>query len=423
MDKLIIEGGHRLEGEIEISGAKNAALPLMASTILAPGKHLLENVANLRDIDTMCELLEELGAKADRSKLDSGKILGIDTTGVQSKRAPYELVKTMRASILALGPLYARFGCAEVSFPGGCAIGARPVDLHLKGLEMLGAKVSVEHGYIYAQKQESHPSEITFDIVTVTGTENVMMAATLTPGKTVLLNCAQEPEVVDLAEYLLKMGAKIKGAGTDRIEITGVETLSPKSHRIMPDRIETGTYLVAGAITGGDLLLRNAHPNDLESVIAKLHEAGVRIEETGQGLRVWRDGKLRGVDVRTAPYPGFPTDMQAQMMALLSLVEGGVSMITETIFENRFLHALELQRMGANIKLEGNRALVTGVKKISGATVMATDLRASASLVLAGLAAENTTEVSRVYHLDRGYERMEEKLNAAGARIRRAKEL
>jgi len=422
MDKLIIEGGCRLSGEIKISGAKNAALPLMASTILAPGKHLLENVPDLRDIHTMCELLEKLGAKVDRAGLESEKILGIDSSGIKSKRAPYELVKTMRASILALGPLYARFGYAEVSFPGGCAIGARPVDLHLKGLEMLGAKVSVEHGYIYARKQDTHPSEITFDLVTVTGTENVMMAAVFTPGKTVLLNAAQEPEVVDLAQYLVKMGAKIKGAGTERVEITGVDSLQPKTHRIMPDRIETGTYLVAGAITAGDLLLKNAHPQNLEAVIAKLHEAGVKIEETDQGLRVWRDGKLRGVDLRTAPYPGFPTDMQAQMMALLSLAEGGVSMITETIFENRFLHSLELQRMGANIRLEGNRALVTGVKNLSGAKVMATDLRASASLVLAGLAAENTTEVSRVYHLDRGYERMEKKLNAVGAKIRRGKE-
>ena len=422
MDKLIIQGGRRLEGTIEISGAKNAALPLMASTILAPGKHVLENVANLKDILTMCELLEKLGARVDRSRLESDGILEIDSADIQSRRAPYELVKTMRASILALGPLYARFGCEEVSFPGGCAIGARPVDLHLKGLEMLGAKISVEHGYIVAEKQDAHANEITFDTVTVTGTENVMMAAALTPGKTVLLNAAQEPEVVDLAEYMIEMGAKIKGAGTERIELAGVESLKPGVHRIMPDRIEAGTYLVAAAITGGELLLKNCNAGHLESVIAKLHEAGVGIEKSEAGLRVWRKGKLRGVDIRTTPYPGFPTDMQAQMMALLSLAESGVSMITETIFENRFQHALELQRMGANIKMEGNRALVTGVKKLSGAKVMATDLRASASLVLAGLASQNTTEVSRVYHLDRGYEKMEEKLNAVGAKIQRAKE-
>jgi len=422
MDKLIIQGGKRLEGEIQISGAKNAALPLMASTILAPGKHRLENVADLKDILTMAELLENLGAKVDRSNLSSKKILEIDTTEIKSQRAPYELVKTMRASILVLGPLYARFERAEVSFPGGCAIGARPVDQHLKGLEMLGAKISVEHGYIYAEKQDSHPNEITFDMVTVTGTENMMMASVFTPGKTVLLNTAQEPEVVCLAEYLNKMGAKIKGAGTDRIEVIGVDNLEPKTHRIIPDRIEAGTYLVAGAITAGDIVLKNAEPRHMEAVIVKLREAGVKIEESAEGLRVWRKGKLKGVDIRTAPYPGFPTDMQAQMMALLSIAEGSVSVITETIFENRFQHALELQRMGANIRMDGNRALVSGVSKLTGAKVMATDLRASASLVLAGLAAENTTEVSRVYHLDRGYERMEEKLNAVGAKIKRVKE-
>jgi len=418
----VIEGGKRLSGEVSISGAKNAALPIMAGAILAPGRHVFENVANLRDVLTMCQLLEILGAKVDRSRLASENRLEIDATEINCLRAPYELVKTMRASILVLGPLYARCGRAEVSFPGGCAIGARPVDLHLKGLEMLGAKVSVEHGYIFAEKQKPRGAEITFDLVTVTGTENVMMAAALTPGKTVLVNSAQEPEVKDLANYLNQMGASVKGAGTDRIEIQGVSNLKPGSYRIMPDRIEAGTYMTAAAITGGELTLKNADHQHLQAVIAKLREAGAEIEEGRTGTRVSRSGKLRGADIRTAPFPGFPTDMQAQMMALLAIAEGSLSVITETIFENRFLHALELQRMGANIKLEGKSALVTGVKKLSGAKVMATDLRASASLVLAGLAAEGVTEISRVYHLDRGYERMEEKLKAVGAHIRREKE-
>lgn len=422
MEKLVIQGGKRLKGEIFISGAKNAALPIMASAILAPGKHSFENVPELRDIHTMCRLLEELGAKVDRAKLASQNLLEIDTSEIKSLRAPYELVKTMRASILVLGPLYARCGRAEVSFPGGCAIGARPVDLHLKGLESLGARVSVEHGYIFAEKQKPEGTEISFDLATVTGTENVMMAATLTPGKTVLINAAQEPEVVDLAQYLIKMGADIKGHGTDRIEIQGVSRLEPRRHRIMPDRIEAGTYMAAAVITGGELFLKNARHEHLDAVIAKLREAGARIEEQNDGTRVSRDGKIRGADLRTAPFPGFPTDMQAQMMALLSLADQSLSVITETIFENRFLHALELQRMGANIKIEGNRAIVTGVKKLTGAKVMATDLRASASLVLAGLAAEGETQVSRIYHLERGYERMEEKLKAAGAEIRREKE-
>jgi len=418
----VITGGKKLKGEVSISGAKNAALPIMAASILAPGKHSFENVANLRDVLTMCTLLEELGAKVDRSRLAARSIIEIDTTDIKILRAPYELVKTMRASILVLGPLYARFGRAEVSFPGGCAIGARPVDQHLKGLELLGAKVNIEHGYIYAQKQNTHAAEVSFDLTTVTGTENIMMAAIFTPGKTVLVGAAQEPEVVDLANYLCKMGADIKGQGTDRIEIQGVTSLKPSSYKIMSDRIEAGTYLAAAAITGGELLLKNAEPGHLEAVIAKLHESGAQVEQKPEGLKVWREGKIRGCDIRTHPFPGFATDMQAQMMALLSLADGGLSVIIETIFENRFLHALELQRMGANIKLEGNRALVAGVKKLSGAKVMATDLRASASLVLAGLAADGVTEVSRVYHLDRGYERMEDKLRAVGAEIKREKE-
>jgi len=422
MEKLIIEGGAQLSGEVKISGAKNSALPILASTILAPGKHRFENVPYLRDILTMCQLLVELGAKIDLSQLEQENVLEVDTSSINNIRAPYELVKTMRASILVLGPLYARFNRAEVSFPGGCAIGARPVDLHLKGLELLGAEVKVEHGYIYAEKKKAQGQEVHFDFPTVTGTENVMMAGALTPGKTVLFNTAQEPEVVDLANYLNQMGAKITGQGTERIEIIGVETLTPGQYRIMPDRIEAGTYMVAGAITEGDLFLKEAKAEHLEAVIAKIQEAGVKIERKKDGIRVLRQDRLKGVDIRTQPYPGFPTDMQAQIMALLCLAEGSLSMITETIFENRFLHALELQRMGANIKLEGHSALITGVKKLTGAKVMATDLRASASLVLAGLSAEGITEVSRIYHLDRGYEKMDEKLQKMGAKIKRVKE-
>ena len=422
MEKFVIEGGERLKGEVEVSGAKNSALPLLASTILAPGKHRFENVPYLRDVLTMCRLLEELGAKVDKSRLEKEHILEVDTSNLSSLRAPYELVKTMRASILVLGPLFARFGRAEVSFPGGCAIGARPIDLHLRGLELLGGEVKIEHGYIYVNRKKSTAQEITFDFPTVTGTENVMMGAVFTPGRTVLVNTAQEPEVVELAEYLCKMGARIKGAGTDRIEIEGVAELKPSSHRIMPDRIEAGTYLVAGAITQGEVFVRGANPEHLDAVLSKLREAGVEIEEREDGILARREGRLRGVDIRTQPYPGFPTDMQAQMMALLSIAEGSLSMITETIFENRFLHALELQRMGAQIRIQGNNALVRGMKNLSGAKVMASDLRAGASLVLAGLCAEGITEVSRIYHLDRGYERMEEKLKKLGAKIERVKE-
>jgi len=422
VEKFVIDGGAQLKGEVLVSGAKNSALPLIASTILAPGVHRFENVPYLRDVLTMCQLLEELGAKVDKSRLKEEHLLEVDTSNLSSLRAPYELVKTMRASILVLGPLFARFGRAEVSFPGGCAIGARPIDLHLRGLELLGGEVKIEYGYIKVVRKEKQASEITFDFPTVTGTENVMMGAVFTPGRTELVNTAQEPEVVELAEYLKKMGAQIKGAGTDKIEIEGVSELKPASHKIMPDRIEAGTYLAAGAITGGEVLVQGAEPEHLEAVLSKLREAGVEIEQRKEGILARRVGKLQGVDIRTQPYPGFPTDMQAQMMALLSIAEGSLSVITETIFENRFLHALELQRMGANIRIQGNNALVRGVKKLTGAKVMASDLRAGASLVLAGLCAEGITEVSRIYHLDRGYERMEEKLKNLGAKIERAEE-
>ncbi len=420
MDKLVIRGGARLRGEVGISGAKNAALPVLCATLLAPGRHLLENVPRLRDIDTTLELLTTLGAEVDRSGLERDHALVVNTAKLTSPRAPYELVKTMRASILVLGPLLARAGEAEVSLPGGCAIGARPVNLHLKGMEALGAEVKIEHGYIRARAKALRGAEISFDISTVTGTENIMMAAVKAEGKTVLTNAALEPEVVELAEVLVKMGAKIKGHGTEVIEIEGVKELHPIEHRIMPDRIEAGTFLTAAAITGGELLLKGARADHLTAVIAKLREAGVKIEEREDGLLAQGDG-LRAVDVTTRTYPGFPTDMQAQFMALMARAQG-LSVITETVFENRFMHVLELQRMGAHIQTQGRSAIVTGVPKLSGASVMATDLRASASLVLAGLIAEGTTEVLRIYHLDRGYEALEAKLRAVGANIERGKE-
>jgi len=420
MDKLIIRGGARLRGEVNISGAKNAALPVLCATLLAPGRHVLHNVPRLRDIDTTLELLTTLGAEVDRAGFEHDHSLAVNTAKLSSPRAPYELVKTMRASILVLGPLLARAGEAEVSLPGGCAIGARPVNLHLKGMEALGAEVKIEHGYIRAKAAALKGAEISFDVSTVTGTENVMMAAVKAEGRTVLTNAALEPEVVELAEALVKMGAKIKGQGTEVIEIEGVKELHPAEWTIMPDRIEAGTFLAAAAITGGELLLKGARADHLAAVITKLREAGVKIEEQEDGLRAQGDG-LRAVDATTRTYPGFPTDMQAQIMALLCRAQG-LSVITETVFENRFMHVQELQRMGANIKIQGRSAIVTGVPKLSGASVMATDLRASASLVLAGLVAEGTTEVLRIYHLDRGYEALEDKLRKVGANIERGKE-
>lgn len=417
MEKLVIEGGARLEGTITISGAKNATLPLMAATLLAPGIHSFENAPHLMDVLTMRKLLHHMGA----TTWHEGTELTIDTTHVNTMEAPYELVKTMRASVLVLGPLVARFGYARVSLPGGCAIGARPINLHIKALEMLGADITIEHGYVVAKAKELKGTVITFDQVTVTGTENILMAASLARGTTVLENAAKEPEVVALADYLSLMGARISGAGTSEIVVEGVSELRPAIFRIIPDRIEAGTYLVAAGITGGHLILKDCIAGHLESVISKLQLAGLVIKELPDGLEVWGPERIASVDVKTWPYPGFPTDMQAQFMALMTLSEG-VSIITEQIFENRFMHVPELNRLGANIQLDGRSAIVKGVRKLQGAPVMATDLRASASLVLAGLAAQGKTEVSRVYHLDRGYESLDEKLRNVGARIARIRE-
>ncbi|WP_448381840.1 UDP-N-acetylglucosamine 1-carboxyvinyltransferase [Desulfosoma sp.] len=417
MDKLVIEGGVPLEGDIPISGAKNSALPLMAATLLAPGRHTFTNVPRLRDIRTMERLLQHMGAQTEHRET-----LTIDTSGIHRPEAPYELVKTMRASVLVLGPLAARYGRARVSLPGGCAIGARPINLHLKGLEAMGARIELEGGYVHVSCDRLRGTEFTFDQVTVTGTENLMMAACLADGETVLENAAREPEVVDLADYLTAMGARIDGVGTAIVRIHGVENLCPGSHRVIPDRIETGTYLVAAGITGGRLRLTGCRPDHVDAVIRKLRATGMLVNEDGETLTAEApNGPLRSVDVTTWPYPGFPTDMQAQFMALMTLGDG-VSVIKEQIFENRFMHVSELRRLGADIVLDGRSAVVRGVPFLSGAPVMATDLRASASLVLAGLAARGRTDVSRIYHLERGYENLDGKLQAVGARIRREKE-
>ncbi len=416
MDKLIIEGGTPLVGDITISGAKNASLPLMAATLLANGRHTFANVPRLRDIRTMQVLLNHMGAACEQNDF-----LHIDTGNINTFEAPYDLVKTMRASVLVLGPLVARYRTARVSLPGGCAIGARPINLHLKGLELMGVDIRLQHGYVEASAERLHGAVIPFDQVTVTGTENLMMAAALADGITVLENAAREPEVVNLARYLIKMGARIEGAGTQQIIIEGVRELTPASHTVIPDRIEIGTYLAAAGMTGGHLTLSPCDMSSIEAVVSRLRMAGLSIESRGDVLEVKGDGPIRSVDVKTWPFPGFPTDMQAQYMALMSLGDG-ISIITEQIFENRFMHVSELRRLGANIKLEGRTAIVTGVRGLSGAPVMATDLRASACLVLAALAATGTTEISRVYHLDRGYDRIEKKLGAVGARIERVKE-
>jgi len=416
MDKLIITGGTRLNGEIKISGAKNAALPILAATLLADSPMLIKNVPHLQDITTTMELLGRMGVQLT---VDEKMSIEVNANTISSYEAPYELVKTMRASILVLGPLIARFGEAVVSLPGGCAIGSRPVNLHIKGLQAMGADITVEGGYIKARASRLKGATIYLDVVTVTGTENLMMAATLAEGVTVLENAAKEPEVVDLANCLISMGAKIKGAGTERITIQGVSKLSGCEHSVLPDRIETGTYLIGAAITGGKVKLRNTSALFLESVIAKLREAGARITHDNDWIELDMEGRRpKAVDVHTAPYPAFPTDMQAQFAALNSIATG-VGVITETVFENRFMHVQELQRMGADIRLESNTAICKGVKKLTGAPVMATDLRASASLVLAGLVAEGDTVVERIYHIDRGYERIEEKLSTLGAKIRR----
>ena len=417
MERIVIEGGMRLRGEVEISGAKNAALPILAATLLCPGPSTVRNVPSLKDIETIKTLLNHLGARIEG--IEKGT-LRVDTSRIASCEAPYDLVKTMRASVLVLGPLVARCGEARVSLPGGCAIGARPINLHLMGLERLGAEIRMEHGDVIATAKRLRGTRVYFDIPTVTGTENIMMAATAAEGRTILENAACEPEVVELARVLQKMGVPIEGAGTDVITIEGVRELRPFDHAIMPDRIEAGTYMVAAGITGGEVRIKNCPVEHMDAIITKLREAGVHIE-TGDGyVEVRGEGRIRGTDVTTHPYPGFPTDMQAQFMALMS-ISTGTSVIRETVFENRFMHVSELRRMGADIRIEGHSAIVRGIPSLSGAPVMATDLRASASLVLAGLAAEGITEVSRVYHLDRGYERIEEKFSALGAKIKRIK--
>lgn len=412
----MLKGGRPLHGEVRISGAKNAALPLLAATLLSPGPHRLYNVPRLRDVDTFKGLLERLGVQIE---VKDDQVVATSQT-IKSFEAPYELVKTMRASVLVLGPLLARTGRAIVSLPGGCAIGTRPIDQHLKGLEALGANISLKHGYVHAKAKGLKGTVFCFDVPTVTGTENLLMAACLAEGKTVLKNVAREPEVVELARALNGMGARISGAGTEEITIEGVSSLGPMEHTVGPDRIEAGTFMVAAAITRGELVLRNCPLHWMEAVVGKLRECGVHISQEGPLVRVSAKGRPEPVNVKTRPYPGFPTDMQAQIMALLCLARG-TSVITETVFEDRFMHVAELRRMGAQIHLEGPHAVVRGVNRLTGAPVMATDLRASASLILAGLAAEGMTEVSRVYHLDRGYERIEEKLRAVGAEIQRVR--
>jgi UDP-N-acetylglucosamine 1-carboxyvinyltransferase len=415
MDKIVVEGGRRLKGNVAISGAKNAALPILASSLLTDGTCRFTNVPNLRDIHSIVQLLESLGAYVE---FEDDMVL-VNAASLANSEAPYELVRKMRASILVLGPLVARLQHARVSLPGGCAIGARPINLHLKGLALLGAEIDLQHGYVEARAKQLKGAEIYFDSVSVTGTENLLMAAVMAKGVTVLRNAAREPEVVALAEVLQSMGAHIEGAGTANITVTGVERLNPVATRIIPDRIEAGTFMVAAALTAGDVTLTDCEPDHMGAICDKLVQAGVRIERVPVGIRVWGDRPIASLDIRTQTYPGFPTDMQAQFMVLLALAEGQ-SIITETIFENRFIHVSELKRLGADIIVSGETAVIRGRSSLSGAPVMATDLRASASLVLAGLVAEGITEVNRVYHLDRGYERIEAKLQNLGASIWRA---
>jgi len=415
LDKIIVEGGHKLNGRVRVSGAKNAVLPILAATLLTQGKNEIREAPKVRDVNTMVSLVKELGAEVDHFE---GDHVVLDTTSVNNPVAPYDLVSTMRASCLVLGPLLARLGEAKVSLPGGCAIGARPIDLHIKGLEALGAKIRLEEGYVYGTAKKLKGVHHTFDLVTVTGTMNIMMAAALAEGETVLCNAAQEPEVNYLADVLNQSGAKIKGAGTDTIVIQGVTSLKPFDCRILPDRIEAATYMIAAAITNGDVEVLNCVPGHMVPIIDKLRQAGVTVETGESSVRVKGNGKLSPVDFTTEPYPGFATDVQAQFMTLMTLAKGK-SRITETVFENRFMHVAELKRMGADISIEGNTATVRGVDHLSGAPVMATDLRASACLVLAGLVAERDTVVSRVYHIDRGYQDMEKKLSQLGAAIRR----
>ncbi len=414
MDQLIISGGGALSGAVEVSGAKNATLPILCACLLTPHPLTLDNVPDLRDVSTLLRLLRNMGVQAERAQ---HRVL-LSAEGVHQTIAPYDLVKTMRASILVLGPLLARFGQARVSLPGGCAIGERPVDLHIKGLQAMGAHIEIAHGDIVGEAARLKGARIFMDTVTVTGTENLMMAAVLAEGVTVLENAAREPEVTDLARCLIAMGARIKGHGTDVITIEGVETLQGARHRVMPDRIETGTFLVAAAATGGEVRLLGVQPGSMDAVLDKLAEANAQVTCKADQIHLCMRGPNHGVSLRTAPYPAFPTDMQAQFMAMNAVAQG-TTVITETIFENRFMHVQELRRLGANIEVEGNAAIIRGVAQLEGATVMATDLRASASLVIAGLIARGETIVDRIYHLDRGYERIEQKLSQLGANIRR----
>jgi UDP-N-acetylglucosamine 1-carboxyvinyltransferase len=416
MDKLQINGGIALDGEIRISGSKNATLPILAACLLADGPVTVSNVPHLQDVTTMIELLGRMGVSVT---VDEKMRVEVDASTIKEYFAPYQLVKTMRASILVLGPLLARFGSADVSLPGGCAIGARPVNIHVAGLQAMGADIHIENGYIKARARRLKGVHLVLETVTVTGTENLMMAAALADGETVLENAAREPEVIDLANFLIAMGAEISGAGTDRIVIQGVERLHSCEYEVLPDRIETGTYLVAGAITGGRVRVKSARPQHIEAVIDKLQEAGATITSADTWIEIdMRGRRPQAVDIRTAPYPAFPTDMQAQFAAL-NTVASGVGTIIETIFENRFMHMLEMRRMGAEIRLEGNTAIIKGVERLTAAPVMATDLRASASLILAALVADGRTEIERIYHIDRGYEAIEEKLQQLGAKIRR----
>ncbi len=422
MQKLAIQGGNRLNGEVRISGAKNAALPILCASLLTRDALQLGNVPDLNDVATMRKLLQQMGVAIEAN----GSQMALSAANIDKLEAPYDMVKTMRAAILVLGPLVARFGEARVSLPGGCAIGSRPVDLHIKGLQAMGAEIHIEHGYIHAQVPTGSGggrlkgARIFFDLVSVTGTENLMMAAVLADGVTVLENAAREPEVVDLAHCLIAMGAKIEGAGSDTISIAGVEKLHGASHRVMPDRIESGTFLVAAAAAGGDITLIDARADILENVLEKLQEAGASIQAAGSTINLKMSKRPKAVNVRTAPYPAFPTDMQAQFMAMNTIAEGS-AMVVETIFENRFMHVQELRRLGAQIEVEGNTAVIKGCAQLEGATIMATDLRASACLVIAGLVAQGETIVDRIYHLDRGYEHIEAKLSALGAQIRRLK--
>lgn len=417
MDRIIITGGQPLRGTVRVSGAKNAALPILASTILGGGECILTNVPAVVDVVTMGKLLGMLGATVQAE----GNRVAMKMDGLRSSEAPYDLVRTMRASVVVLGPLLARWGEATVSLPGGCAIGSRPVNLHLAGFEKMGATVTVEHGYIKAKALRLKGARICLDFPTVTGTENLMMAACLADGTTVIENAAREPEIVDLAAFLVKRGARIAGAGSDLITIEGVKELRGADHDVIPDRIEAGTFLAAGAITGGDVFVEDCRPQHLEAVTAKLRETGAEVVEGKESVRLTAKARLKSVDVKTYPYPGFATDMQAQMMALMCVTQG-TSVITETVFESRFIHVPELQRMGAEIKVDGSHAVVRGAAKLTGAPVMASDLRASAGLIVAGLAAEGETDIARVYHLDRGYQQIEEKLRGLGAAIKRVKE-